>query len=152
MTTRHLFMASLLLLSAAPGCGRTEESPVTFAPTAPSLPATPLRKIGQQRSGNYVVTLLNETGTVRRGPNRFVLEVRDATSNALVAVEGVHIESQVEMPGRRPMIGGGAAVQGDTPGRYQIGSNFAEQSPVGDAYPSQSAGRMAGNLEAPCQL
>jgi hypothetical protein len=108
-------------------------------------PAKPLKEIGQQRSGGYIVTLFNESGVVKQGPNRFVLEVRNASDNQLVPVEGgIHIETSMEMPGHPSMTGTGTAVPADVPGRYEIGSDFAARAPIGDSTSPPSARRMAG--------
>ncbi len=137
----------LLMLSACSGRGEnatTHESDTSSTLATASTEIKELKQIGQQRSGAYVVTLFNESGVVKQGPNRFTLEVRDASTNALVAVEKIHIESSMDMPGQPSMTGSGSAVPGDVPGRYVIGSDFAARSAVGDDVSSPRAGRMPG--------
>lgn len=83
-----------------------------------------LKQIQQQRAGEYVVTLLNETGQLKQGPNKFVLEFRKASDNQLTDVGNVQLNSLMPMPGMSPMSGGASATPTGTPGRYQIESDF----------------------------
>ncbi len=83
-----------------------------------------LKQIQQQRAGEYLVTLLNETGQLKQGPNKFVLEFRKASDNQLTDVGNVQLNSLMPMPGMSPMSGGASATPSDTPGRYQIESDF----------------------------
>ena len=148
---RNAFLL-ILFLSVLSACGGAENqvptdntaaSPQPAEPTTPTEGST-LKQIGQQRSGDYLITLFNETGVVKQGPNRFVLEIRNASSSELVPVNNLHVESTMEMKGQAPMIGGGSAVPGNVPGRYEIGSDFGERPAVGDDVSSPRAGRMAG--------
>ena len=59
-----------------------------------------LKQIDQQRTGDYIVTALNETGQVKQGPNKFVLEFRKASDNKLTDVGNVQLNSAMPMPGR----------------------------------------------------
>jgi hypothetical protein len=132
------------------GCGAQGDKQETAV--SPGVPTTAqnvtasLKEVGRQQWDGYLLTLLSETGVVRQGANRFVLEIRDASTNELVPVDRIHVETTMEMPGRSPMVGRGSAVPGDVPGRYIIGSDFAAAPPVGigDDVSSQRAGRMAG--------
>ncbi len=83
-----------------------------------------LKQIQQQRAGEYVITLLNETGQLKQGPNKFVLEFRKASDNQLTDVGNVQLNSLMPMPGMAPMSGGASATPTGTPGRYQIESDF----------------------------
>ncbi len=83
-----------------------------------------LKQIQQQRAGEYLVTLLNETGQLKQGPNKFVLEFRKASDNQLADVGNVQLNSLMPMPGMSPMSGGASATPSGTPGRYQIESDF----------------------------
>ena len=83
-----------------------------------------LKQIQQQRAGEYLVTLLNETGQLKQGPNKFVLEFRKASDNQLTDVGNVQLNSLMPMPGMAPMSGGASATPTGTPGRYQIESDF----------------------------
>jgi hypothetical protein len=139
-------LPALLVLSA---CGdRTAEFASRDSAVPEKISPTPktdaLRQIGQQRHGDHIVTLFNETGTVKRGPNRFTLEIRNASTNALVAADQLHVETRMEMPGQRPMVGNASVIPGDVPGRYSIGSDFAARPPVGADESTSRTGRMAG--------
>ncbi len=83
-----------------------------------------LKQIEQQRAGEYVVTLLSETGQLKQGPNKFVLEFRKAADNTLTDVGNVQLNSLMPMPGMSPMSGGASATPSGTPGRYQVESDF----------------------------
>ncbi|MFN2455265.1 MAG: FixH family protein [Pyrinomonadaceae bacterium] len=83
-----------------------------------------LKQIQQQHAGEYLVTLLNETGQLKQGPNKFVLEFRKASDNQLADVGNVQLNSLMPMPGMSPMSGGASATPSGTPGRYQIESDF----------------------------
>ncbi len=83
-----------------------------------------LKQIEQQRAGEHVITLLNETGQLKQGPNKFFLEFRKASDNQLTDVGNVQLNSLMPMPGMSPMSGGASATPTGTPGRYQIESDF----------------------------
>jgi len=83
-----------------------------------------LKQIQQQRAGEYLVTLLSETGQLKQGPNKFVLEFRKASDNQLTDVGNVQLNSLMPMPGMSPMSGGASATPSGTPGRYNIESDF----------------------------
>ena len=83
-----------------------------------------LKQIEQQRAGEYVVTLLSETGQLKQGPNKFVLEIRKASDIQLTDVGNVQLNSLMPMPGMSPMSGGASATPSGTPGRYNIESDF----------------------------
>lgn len=83
-----------------------------------------LKQISQQRVGDYVVTLLSESGQLKQGPNKYVLEFRKASDNQIVDVGEVKLSSRMPMPGMSDMIGGASATPSGTPGRYNVESNF----------------------------
>ena len=83
-----------------------------------------LKQIEQQRAGEYLVTVLNETGQLKQGPNKFVLEFRKAADNQLADVGNVQLNSLMPMPGMAPMSGGASATPSGTPGRYTVESDF----------------------------
>lgn len=83
-----------------------------------------LKQIQQQRVGDYVVTVLNETGQLKQGQNKFFLEFRKASDTQLADVGDVQLNSLMAMPGMSPMSGGASATPTGTPGRYQIESDF----------------------------
>lgn len=83
-----------------------------------------LKQIDQQRTGDYIVTALNETGQVKQGPNKFVLEFRKASDNALADVGSVQINSTMPMPGMPPMNAGASATSSGQAGRYNVESDI----------------------------
>ncbi len=82
------------------------------------------KQIQQQRAGEYVVAVLNETGQLKQGPNKFVLEFRSASDNKLTDVGNVQLNALMPMPGMSPMSGGASAAPSGTPGRYSVESDF----------------------------
>lgn len=83
-----------------------------------------LKQIEQQRAGETLVTVLSETGQIKQGPNKFVLEFRRASDNQLVDAGNVQLQSIMPMPGMSPMSGGASATPSGTPGRYNVESDF----------------------------
>ena len=83
-----------------------------------------LKQIAQQRVGDYVVSLLSESGQLKQGKNKYALEFRKATDNQLVDVGEVKLSSRMPMPGMSDMIGGASATPSGTPGRYTVESDF----------------------------
>ena len=83
-----------------------------------------LKQIAQQRVGDYVVSLLSDTGQLKQGKNKYALEFRKATDNQLVDVGEVKLTSRMPMPGMSDMIGGASATPSGTPGRYTVESDF----------------------------
>jgi hypothetical protein len=83
-----------------------------------------LKQVSQQRVGDYVVSLLSESGQLKQGPNKYVMEFRRASDNQLLDVGEVKVNSQMPMPGMAPMIGGASVTPSGTPGRYNVESNF----------------------------
>ena len=83
-----------------------------------------LKQIAQQRVGDYVVSLLSDTGQLKQGKNKYALEFRKATDNQLVDVGEVKLSSRMPMPGMSDMIGGASATPSSTPGRYTVESDF----------------------------
>src|SRR5712691_3274619 len=83
-----------------------------------------LKKIDQQRTGDYIVTALNETGQVKQGPNKFVLEFRKASDNKLTDVGNVQLNSAMPMPGMPPMNAGASATSSGKAGRYNVESDI----------------------------
>lgn len=86
--------------------------------------ASNLKQISQQRVGDYVVTLLSESGQLKQGKNKYALEFRKAADNQLVDVGEVKLSSRMPMPGMSDMLGGASATPSGTPGRYTVESDF----------------------------
>ena len=64
-----------------------------------------LKEIQKQRAGEYIVTLLNDTGQLKEGKNDFVFEVRAASDNQLVDVGAIQVGTSMPMPGMPNMVG-----------------------------------------------
>lgn len=83
-----------------------------------------LKQIAQQRVGDYVVTLLSDTGQLKQGKNKYALEFRKAADNQFVDVGEVKLSSRMPMPGMSDMLGGASATPSGMPGRYTVESDF----------------------------
>lgn len=84
-----------------------------------------LTQIQQQKSGEFVLTLFNDTGTVKQRANKLVLEVRNASSNELADVMNLQIQASMRMPGMGPMFGDVSSPQKTQPGRYEFDAEFS---------------------------
>jgi hypothetical protein len=78
-----------------------------------------LKPIQQQQSGDFVVTLLNETGSLKHS-DYLTLEFRKASSNELVDVTNVQIQASMLMPGMGPMFGTMSSIQKRETGTYDF--------------------------------
>jgi hypothetical protein len=87
--------------------------------------STNLTQIQQQRSGDYVVALLNDTGTVKQHSNKLTLEIRNANSNELANVSNVKLQSSMRMPGMGPMFGDISSLRQIATGRYEFDADFS---------------------------
>ena len=112
MRTKLMAVAVVVLGLALTGCGAGGDD------------TSNLKKIDQQRTGDYIVTALNETGQVKQGPNKFVLEFRKASNNKLTDVGNVQLNSAMPMPGMPPMNAGASAMPSGTAGRYNVESEI----------------------------
>jgi hypothetical protein len=84
-----------------------------------------LKQIAQQRVGEYVVTLLNDTGQLKLGRNKSLLEFRRAADNQLVDVGNVQLTASMPMQGMPDMSGAASATPSGTPGRYDVAGDFS---------------------------
>lgn len=84
-----------------------------------------LKPIQQQRSGDYIVTLLNDTGTLKQRKDRLRLEFRNASDNQLANVSNVHIQASMLMPGMGPMFGNVSTPDQKGPGQYDLDAEFS---------------------------
>lgn len=85
-----------------------------------SRPAADLKQIQQQRSSDYIITVLNETGVLKQRSDHLTIEFRNASTNELANVSNVQIHASMVMPGMGPMFGTFAAPRQDVPGRYDF--------------------------------
>ena len=90
---------------------------------------TELQQVQQQRVGDYVVTVLNDSGTLKRGANNFTLEFRTSSNSELADVGDVQVQSTMPMPGMGPMMASTDVTRSETPGRYNV---TADLSMAGD--------------------
>ena len=101
---REAVMLFALLLA---GCNRQSE----------------LKPIQQQRSGDYAITLLNETGVLKQN-DRLRVEVRSASRNEFANVNNLTIQASMLMPGMGPMFGTLSEPRQIGPGQYEFDANM----------------------------
>ena len=89
-----------------------------------SRQAADLKQIQQQRSGGYIVTLLNESGALKQRSDHLTLEVRNASTNELANITNLQIQASMSMPGMGPMFGTFSAPRQSVPGRYDFDADF----------------------------
>ncbi len=75
------------------------------------------------RTGDVVITLLSDDGSLRQGRNAFAIEFRSATANALVDVGDVRFAAAMTMPGMA-MSGGAEISRTRVTGRYGATGEF----------------------------
>jgi len=85
---------------------------------------TEFKQIQQQRSGDYTVTLLNETGTLKLHSDHLRVEIRNASTNELANVSNVQIQANMVMPGMGPMFGTISTPKQAAPGQYDVDADF----------------------------
>ena len=100
--------AVMLLALLLAGCSRQAE----------------LKPIQQQKSGDYAITVLNETGVLKQNNDHLRLEVRNASTNELANVNNLKIQASMLMPGMGPMFGTLSAPQQTGPGQYELDANM----------------------------
>ena len=84
-----------------------------------------LAQIQQQRAGDYVLTLLNDTGVVKQHSNRLVLEIRNASTNQPTDVMNLQIQGNMRMPGMGPMFATVSSTKQLGVGRYEFDADFS---------------------------
>ena len=122
----------LILLTAAAafvtaGCGSSEPTNQASAPTQAPVSAPQLKQIQQQRSGDYVVALLNESGSLKMGSNNLTLEFR--RGDQLADPGNVQVKPMMEMKGLGPMLANTSATPSATPGRYNVTTDLSMAGP-----------------------
>lgn len=105
MKRRTLFFIAVLM------------SLIVFGCKSGSDPAD-LKPIQQQTAGDYTVSVLSPTGTMKNGSSTYVLEFKK--NNQLVDAGKVEVSPVMEMSGMAPMIGGAEVTPTATPGRYEV--------------------------------
>lgn len=81
-----------------------------------------LKTVKQQQVGDYTLTILSETGSVKNGSSDFFLEFRKTADNQLVDVGPVEVAPIMEMSGMAPMMASAEVMPTETPGRYHATS------------------------------
>jgi hypothetical protein len=102
---RPAIVAALILTLLIFACGKKE-----------------LQTVQQQPVGEYTLTILSESGTMKNGPSEFFLEFRKTADNLLVDVGPVEVAPIMEMAGMAPMMATATVTPTETPGRYQAKS------------------------------
>ena len=115
MTKRTLLLSiTVAILAVVSACNRAADT-------------SNLKEIQKQRSGEYVVSLLNDSGQLKQGKNDFVLEVREASDNQLVDVGAIQASTSMPMPGTANMVGEMSVSPSGTKGRYNVSSTLPMQ-------------------------
>ena len=109
-------------------------------------PAT-LAEIQQQRSGDYLVALLSDTGVLKQH-SKLTLEFRNASTNEMANVSNVQIQATMRMPGMAPMFGTFSAPREIGPGRYECDADFSMAGQWGLVVTFDPNGRVLFNLNA----
>jgi len=84
-----------------------------------------LKTIQTQQAGDYTVTVLSETGSIKNGAGDFVLEFRKTADNQPVHVGSVEVAPVMDMSGMAPMMGQAETTPGDAVGRYHVKTNLS---------------------------
>jgi hypothetical protein len=84
-----------------------------------------LKTIQTQQAGDYTLTVLSETGSIKNGASDFVLEFRKTADNQPVHVGSVEVAPVMDMSGMAPMMGKAETTPGDAVGRYHVKSNLS---------------------------
>ena len=107
-----------------------------------------LTQIQQQRSGDYVVTLLNDIGAVKQHSNKLTLEFRNGSTNELAHVDNVKLQASMRMPGMGPMFGDLSSTKEIVAGRYEFDADFSMAGQWGFVVTFEPNGRVQFNLNA----
>jgi hypothetical protein len=82
------------------------------------------KEITSQRSNGLIISLVNETGDLAQGQNRFVIAFRSAASDQPVDVGRVTVSSTMPMPGM-PMSAGIELSPTGEAGKYVAKGDFS---------------------------
>jgi hypothetical protein len=83
-----------------------------------------LKPAATRTVGKLSVVLLNETGELTQGQNKFVVQFKDDQGQP-VDVGDVQLGSSMSMPSMAPMSGDAEITPTGQPGIYKVTSNFA---------------------------
>ena len=107
MSAKTIVLALLIAaVTVGSGCSSSEQ-PAQKSGTTPSNQ----KQILQQRSGDYVITLLNETGSLKQGTNNLTLEFR--RGDQLTDPGDVEVTPMMDMKGAGPMLANTKATPGE---------------------------------------
>jgi hypothetical protein len=81
------------------------------------------KEIQSQKTGDYKVSILNESNSFKQGSGTFVVEFRKASTNELIKVDNISSEAVMQMQGM-PMTGETTFTTSDSQGRYDVKYNF----------------------------
>src|SRR5262249_30412469 len=112
-----------------------------------SKKADPIQ-IQQVRSGDYTVTMLSDSGSLKLHSNKLMLKIHNATSNEPANVSNVQIQSSMRMPGMGPMFGNVSSVRQVSPGRYEFDADFSMSGQWSFLVTFDPNGRVQFNLNA----
>src|SRR5262245_29885434 len=110
MTQSIALLASLTIATFLSGC--TGSGSANF------------KLIQSQKAGDYTVSVLSSTGTMKNGASTYALEFRKTSDNQLVDVGKVEVSAVMEMAGMAPMMGTAEVSPTGTPGRYEVKGNL----------------------------
>src|SRR5262249_35658422 len=86
---------------------------------------TEFKQIQLQRSGDYVISLLNDTGVLKQHSSHLRLEFRKSSTNEMANVDNVQIQASMRMPGMGPMFGNVSGIRQVSPGCYEFDADFS---------------------------
>jgi hypothetical protein len=107
-----------------------------------------LTQIQLQHSGDYTVTLLNDTGVVKQHSKKLTLEFRNTSTNELAKVSNVQVQASMRMPGMGPMFGTMSSTREIGPGRYEFDADFSMAGQWNFLVTFDPMGRVQFNLNA----
>jgi hypothetical protein len=116
-----------LAVTIAAGCSQQSSEKSATPGQATSPTSSNLKQIQQQRSGDYVITLSSDTGSLKQGTNNLILEFRRA--DQLTDPGNVEVTPMMEMKGAGPMLANTKAIPSGTPGQYNVTTDLAMAGP-----------------------
>ena len=130
-TARVVFCSLLMLMCLS--CGKQSSN---------------LTQIQQQRSGDYLVTLFNDSDVIKQRSNKLTIEIRNAASNEPAKVANLQIQSSMRMPGMGPMFGDVSSPREVGPGRYKFDAGFSMAGQWNFLVTFEPNGRVQFNVNA----
>jgi YtkA-like len=86
---------------------------------------TEFKQLQQQRSGDYTITVLSDTGVLKQHSAHLRLEFRNSSTNQIAGVSNVQIQTTMRMPGMGPMFGNISGMRQLSPGLYEFEADFS---------------------------